>query len=310
MKYHASCNHELWLAACGLALTAICAAPVQAAAPVQTPQSLKEQLPMIGIDQHLGAQLPLEASFRDEQGNSVRLGQFFGGKPVLLMLAYYECPGLCNAALNGMLRGMHGLAFTAGKEFEVVVISFDPREGPHLAAAKRRRYADQYARPGGEQGWHFLTGDADAIRQVTLAVGFRYRWDERTAQFAHASGLFVATPAGKLARYFYGVEYSPRDMRLALVEATDGTIGSPVDQVLLLCYHYDPLTGRYGVVIHRLLQGAGVLTLALLGGCIIFSLRRERRRASPALATTEGATAGLSSSAVAAPGTNLLGEEV
>jgi protein SCO1/2 len=294
MKSHATSHRDLWLAACGLALVAFCAAPVQAAAPVQTPQALKDQLPMIGIDQHLGAQLPLDVTFRDEHGSNVRLGQFFGDKPVLLMLAYYECPGLCNAALNGMLRGMHGLAFTAGKEFEVVVISFDPREGPHLAAAKQRRYAEQYARPGGERGWHFLTGDAEAIRQVTEAVGFRYRWDDRTAQFAHASGMYVATPEGKLARYFYGVEYSPRDMRLALVEAADGTIGSPVDQVLLLCYHYDPLTGRYGVVIHRLLQGAGALTLAVLGGCIAFSLRRERRRArvSPTTTAPSGALAG------------------
>jgi protein SCO1/2 len=301
----------LTVAGCCLALVVgLAATPLRAAAPVQTPQALKEQLPMIGIDQHLGAQLPLKVSFRDEQGQIVQLGQFFGSKPVLLMLAYYECPGLCNAALGGLLRGMHGLAFTAGDEFEVVVISFDPREGAPLAAAKKRRYVEQYDRPGGEAGWHFLTGDADSIRQVTETVGFRYRWDERTAQFAHASGLFVATPQGKLARYFYGIEYAPRDMRLALVEAADGTIGSPVDQVLLLCYHYDPLTGRYGVVIHRVLQAAGGLTLVLLGGCIAFSLRRERRRAVKSSASSaSGATAGLSSSAVVVADTNLLGEE-
>ncbi|MBX9789003.1 MAG: SCO family protein [Pirellulales bacterium] len=299
------------IATCCLALAAVCAVPARAAAPVQTPQALKEQLPMIGIDQHLGALLPLDATFRDEQGASVRLGQFFGGKkPVLLMLAYFECPGLCNAALNGLLRGMHGLAFSAGQEFDVVVISFDPREGAHLAATKKRRYVEQYDRPGAEQSWHFLTGDAEAIRLVTEAVGFRYRWDERTAQFAHASGMFVATPEGRLARYFYGVEYSPRDMRLALVEAADGRIGSPVDQVLLLCYHYDPLTGRYGVVIHRVLQGAGVLTLALLGGCIAFSLRRERRRARRSYqAKTEGATSGISATSAAAAHANPLGEE-
>ena len=286
MSHRAHITIVLQIAACCVALATVWTVPVGAAAPVQTPQALKEQLPMIGIDQHLGAPLPLDATFRDEQGASVRLGQLFGARPVIVMLVYYECPGLCNAALNGLLRGMHGLAFTAGQEFDVVVISFDPREGPHLAAAKQRRYVEQYDRPGAEQGWHFLTGDANSIRLVTEAIGFRYRWDERTAQFAHASGMFVATPDGKLARYFYGVEYSPRDMRLALVEAADGRIGSPVDQVLLLCYHYDPLTGRYGVVIHRVLQGAGLLTLALLGGCIAFSLRRERRRARRSLVTT------------------------
>ncbi len=278
MRHRAYPNSSLMIAGYCLALLLIDAARLHAAAPVQTPQSLKEQLSMIGIDQNLGAQLPLATTFRDEQGREVRLGQYFGRKPVLVMLVYYECPGLCNAALNGLLRGMHGLAFTAGDEFEVVVISFDPREGASLAAAKKRRYTDQYARPGGDAGCHFLTGDVESIRQVTETIGFRYRWDERTAQYAHASGLFVATPAGKLARYFYGIEYSPRDMRLALVEAADGMIGSPVDQVLLLCYHYDPLTGHYGVVIQRVLQAAGVLTLALLGGCIMFSLRRERRR--------------------------------
>jgi protein SCO1/2 len=232
----------------------------------------------VGIDQKLNAQAPLNAEFRDEAGSPVRLRDYFDGKrPVILTLNYYECPMLCSLELNGLVRALRQIPFTAGKEFEIVTVSFDPLEKPTLARLKKTAYADDYGRRGAASGWHFLTGDAGPIRALTYAVGFRYRFDPVSRQYAHASGIFVLTPAGKVARCFYGIEYSPRDLRLALVDASAGAIGSPVDQVLLLCYVYNPATGKYAVLVTRLLRTGAILTVLALAG-FIFHFARARER--------------------------------
>ena len=232
----------------------------------------------VGIDQRLNEQVPLDLTFRDEDGKTVKLGNYFGQKPVILALVYYECPMLCTLTLNGLVRTMRGMSFNAGQEYTVVTVSFDPRETAALAAAKKKEYLAHYARTGGAVGWHFLTGDEPSIRQLTSAVGFRYHFDAESGQYAHATGLVVLTPQGKIARYFYGVEYSPRDMRLALVEASENKIGSPVDAVLLFCFHYNPLTGKYGLVIARALQLAGAGTVLALGTFVGLMLRRDRQQ--------------------------------
>lgn len=231
----------------------------------------------VGIDQKLGAPLPLDLTFRDERGETVQLQQYFGEKPVILSFVYYECPMLCTQVLNGLLESLRTLSFDVGKQFEIVTVSFDPGETPKLAADKKASYVKQYKRAGAEQGWHFLTGDTASIRQLTQAAGFRYTYDPATDQFAHASGIMVVTPQGKMARYFYGIEYSGRDLRLALVEAAENKIGSPVDALLLYCFHYDPLTGKYGLVIMNVLRLAGVATVMALGTFMLVMFRRDRR---------------------------------
>lgn len=251
--------------------------PYQARAPSGLPKALTD----VGIDQKLNEQLPLDAVFKNENGESVKLGDYFGKKPVLLSLVYYECPMLCNQVLNGMVTNFRVLSFQPGQEFEVVTISFDSRETPALAKAKKKTYVDYLAaekREGVAKGWHFLTGDEANIKRLTEAVGFRYRYDSETNQFAHASGIFVATPQGKLARYFYGIEYPPRDVRLGLIEAADNKIGSKVDQLLLYCFHYDPATGKYGAVVMRVVQVAGLVTLVAIGGMFLVMRRRVRAR--------------------------------
>jgi len=225
--------------------------------------------------------LPLDAVFKNENGESVKLGDYFGKKPVLLSLVYYECPMLCNQVLNGMVTNFRVLAFQPGQEFEVVTVSFDNRETPALAAAKKKTYIDYLPaakREGAAKGWHFLTGDAANIKRLTEAVGFRYRFDSETNQFAHASAIYVATPQGKLARYFYGIEYAPRDVRLGLIEAAENKIGTPVDQLLLYCFHYDPATGRYGAVVMNMVQVGGILTLMAIGAMFFVMRRRVRDR--------------------------------
>lgn len=231
----------------------------------------------VGIDQKLGAPLPLDLTFRDERGETVQLQQYFGEKPVILSFVYYECPMLCTQVLNGLLESLRTVSFDVGKQFEIVTVSFDPGETPKLAADKKASYVKQYKRAGAEQGWHFLTGDTASIRQLTQAAGFRYTYDPATDQFAHASGIMVVTPQGKMARYFYGIEYSGRDLRLALVEAAENKIGSPVDALLLYCFHYDPLTGKYGLVIMNVLRLAGVATVMALGTFMLVMFRRDRR---------------------------------
>ena len=240
-----------------------------------TPQgSLPEALRDIGIDQRLNEQLSLDMVFRDESGREVKLREYFGGKPVILALVYYTCPMLCNQELNGLIGMLKTLSFSAGREFNVVAVSFDPRDTPETAFAKKRAYVDRYQRSSAEAGLHFLTGDEKSIHALTEAVGFHYRFDSETNQYVHASGIMIATPEGKLSHYFYGIDYSPRDVRLGLVEASDNRIGSPVDQVLLFCYHYDPVTGKYGAVIMNMIRLGGLVTFAGLA-VIVFVMRRR-----------------------------------
>lgn len=231
----------------------------------------------IGIDQKLGERIPPALTFRDESGQTVRIEQYLGKKPIILSLVYYECPMLCTQALNGLLRSLKQLNFSAGEEFTVLTVSFDPREKPALAAAKQRTYLALYNRQSAWQGWHFLTGEQEAIAKLTETVGFRYKWDDASSQFAHATGIIVLTPDGIISRYLYGINYRSTDVRLALVEASAEKIGSPVDQLLLLCYHYDPVQGKYGLVITRLLQIGGAITVVVLGAAIVLFLRREKR---------------------------------
>jgi protein SCO1/2 len=232
----------------------------------------------VGIDQRLGAQIPLDVILQDEQGRAVRLAQFFGARPVVLVLAYYNCPMLCTQVLNGTLSSLRVLSFDAGKEFEVVVVSFDPRDRPADAAAKKAPYVKEYGRPGAEAGWHFLTGGAASIARLTSAVGFRYKYDESIGQFAHASAIFVATPDGRLSKTLFGIEYAPRDVRLALIEAANRKIGTPIDQILLYCYHYDPKIGKYGAVVMNMVRMGGVAAVAILTTFLIVMWRRDRKR--------------------------------
>ena len=241
-------------------------------------QSYTENLQQrIGIDQKLGDQLPLDLPFVDSDGNPVHLRDYFGDKPVILSLVYFDCPMLCTQVINSLLRAMNVLSFGAGTEFDVLTISIDPGETPELANAKKIEYLKNYRGREGSTGWHFLTGDQQQIDQLAAAVGFRYEYDEPTDQYIHASGIMVLTPEGKLARYFYGIDYPPRDLRWGLVEAADGAIGNPVDQLLLLCYSYDPMTGKYGLYIRNSLRIGGLATILALGSFIVVMLRRERR---------------------------------
>jgi protein SCO1/2 len=221
----------------------------------------------VKIEQKLNQQLPLDLTFRDETGREVKLGEFFGRKPVVLAFVYYDCPMLCTQVLNGMVTSFRVLPFQIGKEFEVVTVSLDPRETNALAAAKKNvyiNYLPEQMHAGANDGWHFLTGDQSSIAQLTDAVGFRYHYDEATKQFAHASAVMVATPEGRLSRYFYGIDYSARDLRLALIESSQDKIGSPMDQLLLYCYHYDPATGKYGASVMKAVRIGGVATLLAL----------------------------------------------
>jgi protein SCO1/2 len=235
------------------------------------PKALRE----VGIDQHLNEQLPLDLTFRDESGQTVKLGQYFGKRPVVLSLVYYNCPMLCTQVLNGMTTAFRVMNFTPGTEFDVVTVSFDPRENATLASEKKAMYVNsmpEARRASVTNGWHFLTGDEQSIKRLAATVGFRYYWDESTNQFAHASGIMIATPEGRLSQYYYGIEYSARDLRLGLVEASANKIGSPVDQLLLFCYHYDPATGKYAVVM-KTIRIAGVVTVVGIIG-LIFLLTR------------------------------------
>lgn len=230
----------------------------------------------VGFDQKLGDALPLDVMLRDEQGRDVRLGDYFGkGRPVVLTLVYYECPMLCTLTLNGLTSAVNVLSFNAGQEFEIVTVSFEPKETPELAAAKKAAYLQRYKRPGAAQGWHFLTGAPASIQRLTRAVGFRYAWDAATQQYAHPAGLVVATPEGRIARYLYGIEYAPKDLRYALVESSAGRIGTAVDAIVLYCYQYDPKTGKYGAAVMRLMRVTGALTVLGLGAFLVVMWRRD-----------------------------------
>jgi protein SCO1/2 len=244
------------------------------------PTGLPEALDNVGIDQKLNEQLPLDLTFRNELGETVKLGDYFGKKPIVMALVYYDCPMLCNQMLNGMISAFRVMSFKPGEEFDVVTVSFDPRETATHAATKKKTYIDylpEAKRASAANGWHFLTGDQSSIEAITKAIGFRYSFDTATNQFAHASAIYVATPQGKLARYFYGIEYAPRDLRLGLIEASENKIGSPMDQLMLYCYHYDPTTGKYGATVINIIRGGGVLTLV----GIVTLLLALRRRGTP-----------------------------
>ena len=234
----------------------------------------------IGFDQRLGESVPRDATFRDEEGRSVRLGDYFGRRPVVLNFVYFDCPMLCTVSLNGLVSALDIVAFTPGREFELVTISFDPKESPGLALAKKKAYLARYKRPNAAAGWHFLTGEKDSIDRVTRTAGFRYAWDDETKQFAHPAGLLVLTPEGRISRYLFGIEYSPKDLRLALVESGEGKIGGLVDDFLLFCYQYNPLTGRYSASILNVVRVLAVLTVLALSGFVLPMLRRERAAAA------------------------------
>ncbi|MDA0577373.1 MAG: SCO family protein [Verrucomicrobia bacterium] len=243
--------------------------------------SMPKILNEASIEQKLGAKLPLELAFKDEAGRDVQLKDYFGKHPVVLVMAYYECPMLCTLVLNGVVKALNVLNLRMAQDYEVVTVSFDPGETPALAAAKKATYVQEYHGEGAEQGWHFLTGGQDAIVALADAVGFRYSYDPKTDEYAHASGIMVATPDGRLSKYFYGVEYSGRDLRLGLVDAADKRIGTAVDQIMLWCYHYDPLTGRYGLAIISALRLVALMTVVAVGAFMIRSLRQERRIQTP-----------------------------
>jgi protein SCO1/2 len=258
--------------------------PLYGARPETGPVSTGLPAPLreVKIEQKLNQQLPLDLTFRDESGREVKLREFFGHKPVVLAFVYYDCPMLCTQVLNSMVTSFRVLPFEIGKEYDVVTISFDPRETPELAQKKKSIYVNylpEKMRAGATSGWHFLTGDEANIAKITDAAGFRYHYDENTKQFAHASGIMLATSEGKLSRYFYGIDYPARDLRLGLIETAQNKIGSPVDQLLLYCYHYDPTTGKYGAVVMNIMRIAGVLTIVGIAALVI--LLKPRKRSVP-----------------------------
>jgi protein SCO1/2 len=219
----------------------------------------------VGIEQHLDEKIPPDLAFRDETGKPVRLGDYFGRRPVILNLVYYQCPMLCGEVLSGLESALRVLKFDVGKEFDVLTVSFDPRETPDMATKKKAEFLKRYGRPGATDGWHFLTGPQESIDALTKAAGFQYQYDPKTGQFAHATAIAILTPEGKIAQYYYGVEYAPKDLRLGLIQASENKIGTLADQVLLYCYHYDPTTGKYGAIIARVLQLSGLATVLLIG---------------------------------------------
>jgi protein SCO1/2 len=229
----------------------------------------------IGVDQKLNAPIPMDLIFKDEAGKEVRFGNFFHGKPVVLSLVYYECPMLCSLTLNGLVKSMRPLTFNIGDEYEVVTVSFDSNEKPELAAGKKSVYIKDYGRPGAAAGWHFLTGSPDSIDRLTDAVGYRYKWDETTKQWAHVSAIMVLTPDGRVSQYLYGIEFSARDLRLSLIQASQNKMGTLVDRILLYCYHYNPDTGKYGLVIMSMVRLASLGAVLALAAFVILNLRRE-----------------------------------
>jgi protein SCO1/2 len=261
------------LAVADAALAATRSMPIEQKNEPPPPAVLKRT----GFDQNLGTQLPLDVLVRDEQGRQKPLGSYFRGRPVVFSLVYYNCPMLCNLVLNGIVDVLKQIAFVPGRDYEIVTLSFDHNETHVLASQKKENYIKEFAKEGAEQGWHFLTADESAVQAVTAAAGFKFAWDEKANEFAHGSGIMIATPEGKLSHYFYGVMYSPRDVRLALVEASEGRIGSPVDQLMLLCYHYSPIMGGYSAAVMNIVRAGCFLTIAAMGVFLAYAWGRERR---------------------------------
>ncbi len=248
---------------------------------IDTTTGLPPALAKIGIDQKLGDQLPLDTELKDENGTVVKFGEYFSkGRPVVLALVYYECPMLCNQVLNGLTGSLKGMSLEAGRDFDVVALSFDARENdkPELAKNKKASYMERYGHPGSENGWHFLTGTQESIDKVTQAAGFNYKWDEKSNQFAHAGGIMIATPDGKISRYLYGIDYSPKDLKFGIMESAASKVGSPADQLLLYCFHYDPSTGKYGLSILRVMRLGGIATVLGLGMMVFVFWRRNKRK--------------------------------
>jgi len=242
---------------------------------------MPEALQKVGIDQKLGEQLPLETEVKDESGKMTKIGDYFkSGRPAIIAFVYYECPMLCNEVLNGLTGSLKGISLDAGKDFDVIAISFDARENdkPDLAKNKKASYMERYGRPGTESGWHFLTATQGSIDKLTNAAGYKYEWDDKTQQFAHVGGLMIATPDGKLSRYFYGIDYAPRDLKYGLMESAEAKIGTPAERLLLYCYHYDPASGKYGLAILRVLRLASVLTIAAIGAMLFIFWRRNKSK--------------------------------
>jgi protein SCO1/2 len=233
------------------------------------------RLENVGIEQHLDTQVPPDLTFRDDTGKTVKLGDYFGGKPLILNLVYYNCTMLCGEALAGLSSAMRLVKFDVGNEFDVVTVSFDPRETPEMAAAKKKDYVGRYGRANAAAGWHFLAGQPDSINALTKAVGFQYQYDAKSNQYAHATAIMVLTPQGRISRYFYGVDFPPKDLRMGLVEASQGKIGNAVDAVLLYCYHYNPETGKYGAMVANILRLAAATTVFLLGGLLFILWRLD-----------------------------------
>ena len=250
--------------------------------PTQTTSSgLPDALKTIGIEQKLGQSLPLDTEFKNENGQIVRLSEYFNKeRPVILAFVYYECPMLCNEVLNGLTGTLKGISLSAGKDFDVVAISFDARENekPDLAKNKKASYLERYGRPGTEKGWHFLTGNGPAIQAVTKAAGFGFQWDEKSSQFAHAGGIMVTTPEGRLSRYFYGIDYSPKDVKFGLIESAANKVGTTTDKLLLYCYHYNPATGKYGFAILSVMRLGAIATLLGMGAMGFVFWRRNKRK--------------------------------
>ncbi len=237
------------------------------------PAALRE----VAFDQKLNQQVPLDLRFRDETGKAVKLADYFKQRPVILNFVYYKCRDLCPLLLDGIVRSLRAVSFDVGNQFDVLTVSFDPNDTPSLAAAKKADLVEKYSRPQAAGGWHFLTGDQASIQSLTQAVGFRYTYDAHTGEFGHATGMILMTPDGRASRYFYGIDFSPRDVRLGLIEAAAKKIGSPIDQLLLFCYHYDPATGKYTLLVTRVIRLAGAATVLVLGGLITFLVMRERK---------------------------------
>jgi protein SCO1 len=272
------------LAIFALALTAVAASGLRAdtayppfsAVPDVRPNGPLRELEGVGITQNLGKQIPLDLVFKDETGKSVKLGNYFDGKhPVIITLVYYDCPLLCTLVLNDLTRAMNGMTLSAGEDFEVVTVSFNPNETPKLAADKKDTYLASYRRPHADEGWHFLTGDDASIHQLADAIGFRYKWDAKFKQYIHPSGITILTPNGVISRYFFGIDYDLKDLKLSMEDASGDKIGSLTDQVLLYCFHYDESTGRYTVAIRRVMQAGAVMTMAALGAFWFFMFRRD-----------------------------------
>src|SRR5215213_5956826 len=245
-----------------------------------TSNGLPPALEKAGIEQKLNEQVPFDAVFKDENGREVKLGEYFGKRPVILALVYFECPMLCNEVLNGLTGSLKSLSFDAGRDFDVIAISFDARENekPDLAKNKKESYMKRYGRPGTENGWHFLTGTQEQIDKVTNAVGFKYYWDEKSNQFAHAGGIMITTPEGRLSRYLYGIDYAPKDVKFAVMESAEHKIGNTAEQLMLYCYHYDPSTGKYGLSILKVIRLGGIVTLLGLSAMFFVFWRRSKAK--------------------------------